>query len=266
MMNKDQKYGFIQSTNFIRYCNSRLANSNDYNIARVLLMHLEHIYDLSLEDIAEEAHISTASVSRFINKAGFRTFADFKRCMESSFLKTKLRRMNVNSKKLFQISDQDFVDNLYNEGVNNLKKTRESINLNKIKEIISKLMSSRSVTFLGDLHELTIFYTLQLELIMHNIPVFSMQYDDLNLLHTQYLSKDDVLFFISVHDDWFTGIQKEILKKAKANGVYIIVLCQETKDFAQYDQIYRYGIEGSNNDGYYSLLYLNRIMCDLFYR
>lgn len=265
-MNKDQKYGFIQSTNFIRYCNSRLANSNDYNIARVILMHLEHIYELSLEDIAEEAHISTASVSRFINKAGFHSFLDFKRCMENAFLKTKLRRMNANSKKLFQTSNQDFIDRLYNEGISNLQKTREEMNLKKIEEIIRKLISSRSVTFLGDLHELTIFYTLQLELIMHNVPAFSMQYDELNLLHIQHLSQDDVLLFISVHDDWFTEIQKKILEMAKANGVFVIVLCQETNDFAQYNLVYRYGIEASNNDGYYSLLYLNRIMCDLFYK
>lgn len=265
-MNKDQKYDFIQSTNFVRYCNSRLANSNDYNIARVILMHLEHIYDLSLEDIAEEAHISTASVSRFINKTGFRSFLDFKRCMENSFLKTKLRRMDTNAKTLFHISNQDFIDNLYKEGINNLKKTRETMDLGRIEEIIRILKSGRSVTFLGDLHELTTFYTLQLELIMHNVPAFSIQYDELNLLHIEYLSQGDVLVFINVHDDWFTDVQKKILEKAKANKVFIIVFCQEVKDFEQYDFVYQYGIETSNNDGYYSLLYLNRIMCDLFYK
>lgn len=266
MMNKDQKSGFIQSTNFIKYCNSCLANSNDYNIARVILLNIERIYNLSLEDIASQAHISTASVSRFINKAGFHSFHDFKRCMDNAFLKTKLRRMDVNSKKLLQLSDQDFIDSLYLEGINNLKMTKEQMDFEKIKKINEKLKNGRSVTFLGDLHELAVFYTLQLELIMRNIPAFLIQNEELNMLHAHYLSKGDVLLFISIHDDWFTEMQKDMLQTAKMNGAFIIVFCQEAENFEQYDMVYRYGVKGSNNDGYYSLLYLNRIMCDLFYK
>ena len=56
---------------FIKFCNERIANSNDYNIARTIINHIEDIKILSLEKIAEEANISPASVSRFINKAGF---------------------------------------------------------------------------------------------------------------------------------------------------------------------------------------------------
>ena len=51
---------------FIKFCNERIANSNDYNIARTIINHIEDIKILSLEKIAEEANISPASVSRSI--------------------------------------------------------------------------------------------------------------------------------------------------------------------------------------------------------
>ena len=40
---------------FIKFCNERIANSNDYNIARTIINHIEDIKILSLEKIAEEA-------------------------------------------------------------------------------------------------------------------------------------------------------------------------------------------------------------------
>ena len=78
---------------FIKFCNERIANSNDYNIARTIINHIEDIKILSLEKIAEEANISPASVSRFINKAGFESFQAFKYEFELFTRDVKMRRI-----------------------------------------------------------------------------------------------------------------------------------------------------------------------------
>ena len=78
---------------FIQRCNSEAVNSNDYNIARTIINHIEDIKILSLEKIAEEANISPASVSRFINKAGFESFQAFKYEFELFTRDVKMRRI-----------------------------------------------------------------------------------------------------------------------------------------------------------------------------
>ena len=53
---------------FIKICNEKLLNNNEYNLARILINYLENFQNLTLEKVSLDANISTASVSRFINK------------------------------------------------------------------------------------------------------------------------------------------------------------------------------------------------------
>ena len=63
---------------FVRYCNKRNYTDNDYSIVRAVLGHMDDLLSLSLEQLAEESHLSEASVSRFIRRSGFDSFWDFK--------------------------------------------------------------------------------------------------------------------------------------------------------------------------------------------
>ena len=61
-MKRHEQLGF----NFFRYCNENLSNTNEYNIARIIIEHIGDIKTVSLEQIAQEANISIASVSRLL--------------------------------------------------------------------------------------------------------------------------------------------------------------------------------------------------------
>ena len=63
---------------FIEYLNARVANGNEYCIAKAIMDNVDKIMMVSLEEIADQANISVASVSRFVKKMGFESFADFK--------------------------------------------------------------------------------------------------------------------------------------------------------------------------------------------
>ena len=149
---------------FIHYCNTKLANINEYNIIKVIIDNIDHISSLSLEKIADEAHISTSSVSRLISKIGFDSFQNFKYRLENENLNLKMRRMLTNTQRFIRSSDEDIVESLYVDAVANLQQTRLNLDIHKLREIINVLKKSNSVTFIGDSHELADFYTLQLDL------------------------------------------------------------------------------------------------------
>ena len=52
---------------FIQRCNCEAVNSNDYNIIQNVLSILEKTFP-SINELAREANVSKASISRFIKK------------------------------------------------------------------------------------------------------------------------------------------------------------------------------------------------------
>ncbi|MCB5484660.1 hypothetical protein LIQ24_23105, partial [Blautia faecis] len=60
-------------------------------------------------------------------------------------------------------------ESLYVDGLANLRQTKLNLDIDKLKEIVKLLKTSKSVTFIGDSHELADFYTLQLEMLVNDI-------------------------------------------------------------------------------------------------
>ena len=165
---------------FFHYCNTKLSNINEYNIIKVIINNIDHISSLSLEKIAAEAHISTSSVSRLISKIGFDSFQDFKYRLENENLNLKMRRMLTNTQRFIRSRDEDIVESLYVDAVANLQQTRLNLDVHKLREIVDVLKKSNSVTFIGDSHELADFYTLQLDLLVNDIPTQLVNIGDKN--------------------------------------------------------------------------------------
>lgn len=76
---------------FICYCNQQIPGTSDYSIAQAAFQHMDHILEVSQETLAEESHLSEASVSRFVHKCGFDTFQKFKQQV-AMFLSWRGRR------------------------------------------------------------------------------------------------------------------------------------------------------------------------------
>ena len=233
---------------FFHYCNTKLSNINEYNIIKVIINNIDHISSLSLEKIAAEAHISTSSVSRLISKIGFDSFQDFKYRLENENLNLKMRRMLTNTQRFIRSRDEDIVESLYVDAVANLQQTRLNLDVHKLREIVDVLKESNSVTFIGDSHELADFYTLQLDLLANGIPAFLIEDKDINL-----------------YSEWFGKYQKEIIAQAKKNHVNIIIFSQDDLNIEDVI-IYHYGIKNTLNDGYFSLPYLNKVLCEFLYK
>lgn len=232
----------------------------------MIISHFDNIKSVSQETIANEANISVASVSRFINKAGFDSFQDFKYKVEIYNKDTKMRRILEHTMRFMRLSLDDMIDNLYDDAINNLTQTKLNLDIEKLKRISKRLKNSHSVMIVGDSHELNDFYTFQLDLLINGIPSYLVNIAQLEKAQVNNLNEFDSILFLDVHDEWYNKEKKEFLKNMKERKVFITVLCQEAKylqDFA--DIIYNYGIAQSDNDGYYSLPFLCRILSEMIY-
>ena len=154
-MKRHEQLGF----NFFRYCNENLSNTNEYNIARIIIEHIGDIKTVSLEQIAQEANISIASVSRFVQKIGYSSFQDFKDGLDYFIRNLNMVRTVSNMQQFMRTSLDNLADSLYVEAISNLRQTKLNLDMEKLVAITKLLLNSRSVTFIGDTHEMIDFYT-----------------------------------------------------------------------------------------------------------
>ena len=81
----------------ISHCNSAVINQNDYLISAAIIRRIVKDEDLSIEQISEEACISQATVSRFVKRAGFESWHQFRECCVGAHHEIGQRRYATNS-------------------------------------------------------------------------------------------------------------------------------------------------------------------------
>lgn len=263
----------MESTNLffklIEYCNIKAHNTSEYAISKCIIYHIGDNNLLSMEQLSKEAHISQASIHRFIKRVGFSTYEEFKMVLSQipHHIQTCRKMYNLNA---FHSDYNEAPKKLYNSALLNLENTWSGLNIEKLKNISNILKNARNVTLLGDDHALSIFYTLQLDLIINHVPTIMYKSTELQAYHTQTLDENSIVLFFNVSSDFIREEEYYILKNAEKNNSTLILFSQDTSDTKQeflsmFDIIYEYGTRGSLNSGYFSLLYLSSILCEFIY-
>ena len=249
----------------MNYFNTQMNNSSEYNIARVILNNVSELESLSLENLAVLSNTSPASVSRLIKKVGYSSYQDFRESFPKSLLEIKLNRKLNHVVQFPSGKEQTIVETLYLKALRNLNATKDHIDLTKLNQIVEMMKQSSSVTFYGDDHSLSIFYTLQLDLLSLNISSYLFKTEQIQHLHSQFMQEHSMIIFLNVFDSFITPEQRKLIKKIRQKDVKIVGFGQEIKenwnDF--FDVVYHYGIPRSTNDGFYSLFYLSQILSEL---
>lgn len=241
---------------FISKCNNLEIGSNDELIVKVIFRHLNSIHDLSIESISQESTISKAVVSRFFRKYGFDSFADFKYAFDKFFMGVQIR----NDMKVIKQTPLE----KYQRAQKNLEDTYSSLDIKKLEKISKMILNSKEVVFIGDNHELCTFYTLQLDLMVKNIPAFLYNVNEVTSQTIKSLPENSTIICLSVLYNWFGEEMDVICKLAKEKERNTILFSQDVKRQDKYvDILYSYGVENSNNDGYYSLQLLCNILGEL---
>lgn len=252
---------------FVEYLNAQVANSNEYCIAKAIISNVDRMMMLSLEEIADQASISVASVSRFIKKTGFDSFADFKLAMYLQMNDIVKMRGMLNSSRFKKNDVANLVDTMYQSGQANLKGTYDSLDKAKLEVLVRSLKNASSVTFLGDYHALASFYLVQLDLMAHKIPCYSFYNRDYARQSFRQLGPFDLVIYFSVTTNFNNPDDLQALESACKQGARLICLGQDEfiHDGLEFFLFYRYGRKDSCNDGYYSLFLLANIISNMLY-
>lgn len=248
----------------IGHCNINVSNETDHAISKELIKELANNEDLIIENVSGKSLISQPSISRFIRKANFKSWSSFRNSCTAASEHMRMRRLAYHNKLFKKESKEEIADILFQRTLENLQCTKNSLNIQKLDELVSVFLSADQVIFLGDEHALSIFYTLQLDLIFHGIPTYAFRITNMQKLQASYLTSKSVVLYISIHDKFTNANHIEILEKAKEKGSTLVCLTQDVlpiQSLFQYS--YSYGKEGSVNDGYYSLFYLSQVLSEL---
>lgn len=252
---------------FVEYLNAQVVNTSELAIAKVIVANVDKIMMLSLEQIASQANISSASVSRFVKKLGFDSFAGFKLALYIQLNDIAKLRENQNQRQFGQTGIAGLSLRMYQNSQNNLQSTYASLDQQKLGAIATSLKNANTVTFLGDYHALASFYLVQLDLLAHKIPCYSFYNREYAHQGIAMLTSADVIVYFSVAANFNNPQDHLMLQKARNQKAKIICFCQDEPESGQidFDILYPYGKARSINDGYYSLFLLANIISNLIY-
>ncbi|MBR5637001.1 MAG: hypothetical protein IKW81_08755 [Pseudobutyrivibrio sp.] len=245
----------------LNHCNLDVSNQNDYIISSNIIRRVVMGEDLSMERISAESNISQASISRFIRKAGFDDWKDFRESCSGSC------REMLQMRKLFS-SKRDNVgeiaDDVYERIISNITATKKCLDSSGIEYIIDLIEQSKEVFFVGDEHALSDFFTLQLDVVFSGTPAYLYRNSDIQQSFANRLSKDSLIIFMFVDNNFILPEQVELIKRAKEKGSTVVIFSQQDcLPEIECDYFYKYGKSNSVNDGYYSLFFLSQVMSEL---
>ena len=258
-----------KTLHLIAYCNSQISNTTDLMIAASILKMTENNVMLSLEQLANNASVSQASVHRFIRKAGFDSYEDFRACYLNAVLEMNINRKKMHRQTFGIIEDNaKMLDILYENAQSNMKETLRKLDLNQMKRIAGILHNARQVTFLGNEHELAVFHTVQLYLIGEGIPAFLQYHAALqkNVLHN--LQDGDVVVVINAFEKWLgEDMRMELSDLKNRKDIRIVGFFQEDVESLRKlsDEYCLYGEPDSHNQAFYSLLLLSQMLSEMMY-
>lgn len=252
---------------FIKACNERIANVNDYSIVRELIRNIAELQDVSIEVLAEEANISVPSVGRLVRRLGFASMKQFKSVMEvgrgvSSMLHAMRWQRRFGA--LGRVDGEAVARAIADEVHAHIEATMASLDYDELAKAVEALRGAESVYILGDSLETNMFYLLQLMLVDDGTPAFSFVGDAPRDAHAMQMGGDDVVLFASASAVWLLDWQRDFLRVSKGAGSTVVALLQDDLPGLDADVTLRYGISGSEESAYYSLYLLSDVIASLY--
>ncbi len=176
----------------LAFLNDNSAKNNiECDISEYILNNLELVQHMGIEELAESCYTSSATISRYIKKIGYKNYATFKWEVEGF--------IDFRDQKL--IDDDITVDNLITEylqiNLDLISELKAKIDIENLKAVANQLLEANRVYFYGIDYSQIVTQDAQLKLINNDIVTYTFVQRKKIKESVNLIKPGDIAFFIS---------------------------------------------------------------------
>ncbi len=121
--------------------------STEYHIAFTLLMNFYSLYDISINQVAEQCNVSKSTISKFIRNIDFEDYASFRAA--ATFKENKYGFSLNYNQNIAEYIEENGMDSYLDIIHNDIEECKQSIDMNKIDELAKDLIKYKKVASFG---------------------------------------------------------------------------------------------------------------------
>lgn len=196
----------------------------DFELAINLLQQNDKILTYTISDMAKLCFVSDSTLSRFVNKLGFKSYHEFRQSFKAHYFFENDYPAFFEDDTAFDYSTS--VNNLGIAIARDIQNTLKLFNDDLLIDVVRQIHNASSTTFYGlNIHQ-HIAIDFQTRLLKLGKPSFAFNSIEQQYLHAKTSGSNDLAIFISVHGRSVL-LRKDILEVLKSNGTHIIVMSQD---------------------------------------
>lgn len=197
------------------------------DLALNLLKHHNEIPFLTITELSELCYVSPATLSRFVKRLGFASYADFRLSFKTQyFLENDYEALQLDNPDVtMKQKTMEFTQHLSH----NFQKLENTLNLEQLDEIAMRIHDASSVSFYSQNIHQQIAADFQTRLAKLGKLSFAFNDIDQQIIHAQNIKPRSVSIFISMRGRTLK-YKESLLKELKGRESYIVIISQDSSE------------------------------------
>lgn len=233
------------------------VGSTNWSLANTILTYGSRLSTTSIQELADECHVSESTVSRFARLLGCRSYIDLKNQAKSLQNESDRFLFHMTKDSINKLANQpsEFMTNYTETISNNLTESVQSLDYKKIDQFILDLFSAQRVFIFGTSTSLMLAEIIQSNL-SHFQKIVYVSFDQKQQEnHIDNLNPSDLVIVISTFGHYFHEYP-ELTRKLTNSEYHTVLLTQNTglQEILLFDEVILFSKENHPETGTYSML------------
>ncbi len=236
----------------IAMINNAESETNDTIIAKAFIENRTRLYEISLDQFAQEYFVSQASISRLIKKLGFTGYNEFRE---------KFAISQYDMQKRHETPPCQY-DQLKKETYDRLESALQEIRdyqESDFTDLIAKIRQYQTIYFIGSELSMAVLRLLQYKLIAQGKNVYNIQNVAYQNEMMEHCKEDALVIAISIDDRWLAQFPLELVQTCKAHTMLWTVK-SDSPHHQCFQEVVYFGKYIGSNIGYHQLMQFEQIL------
>lgn len=233
------------------------VGSTNWSLANIILTYGSRLSTTSIQELADECHVSESTVSRFARLVGCRSYIELKSQAKSLQNESDRSLFHMSKESITQLENQPskFMTTYTETISNSLKESVQALDYKKIDQFIMDLFSAQRVFIFGTSTSLMLAEIIQSNLINFQKIVYVSFDQKQQENHIQNLNSTDLVIVISTFGRYLHEYP-EITRKLTNSKYHTVLLTQNTglQEIFLFDDVIFFSKNNSPETGTYSML------------